>query len=106
MNHRDAKLTRGVERQASGEYRISGLLDLETVADYREAGVEAVRRETETVRFDMSEASVDGSAVIALLIAWQREAERENKQVKFINCPDNLLDIADACGVREILECG
>jgi len=106
MSDKDARSNRGVSRQASGEYKVSGLLDLDTVADYRDAGFEAVRREAETVRFDMSEAHVDGSAVIALLIAWQREAEREKKQVKFVNCPDNLLAIADACGVSEILQCG
>ena len=44
-----------------------------------------------------------GSAVIALLIAWQREALRLEKDFHIVNAPENLRAIARACGVDSIL---
>lgn len=93
-------------RNADGDYKLGGRLDLDTVADFKARGVLALGASKDVVRFDMAEAEVRGSAVIALLVALQREAERQDKKIEFVNCPETLLDIADACGVGDILKCG
>lgn len=98
--------TEPLPSNTDGDYRLGGRLDLDTVADYKSRGILALRGDKEFVRFDLAEAEINGSAVIALLVAIQREAERLNKKVEFVNCSETLLAIADACGVGEILKCG
>lgn len=93
-------------RNADGDYKLGGRLDLDTVADFKTRGVLALEASKDGVRFDMAEAEVRGSAVIALLVALQREAERQGKEIEFVKCPEALLDIADACGVGDIVKCG
>lgn len=92
-------------QEGPGEFRLSGLVNLDTVARFKEKGLAVLARGDGSVSFDFSEARVEGSAVIALLIALQREADRAGREVGFVNCPSALLDIAGACGVREVLGC-
>lgn len=82
--------------------RVSGRLDVSTVAGFKEEGIGLIDQVDDPV-FDLGGAEVAGSAVIALLIAWQRHAEASDKQVRFDNAPGNLLDIARACGVSEFI---
>ena len=82
--------------------KVSGCLDVTTVSRSKESG-EALIDKVDVPVFDLAEAEVTGSAAIALLIAWQRHAFKVGKEIRFINSPGNLLDIARACGVDEIL---
>lgn len=47
-------------------------------------------------------ATVDSSAV-SLMLAWLREAQRNNTQLKFANVPNNLISLANLYGVAELL---
>jgi len=89
-----------------GGYKLTGMLDLDTVPGFKERGLMALEAAGDLVRFDLADAEIKGSAVIALLIALQREAVRINNRVEFINCPDTLLAIAELCDVANILQCG
>lgn len=92
-----------------GSYQVSGFLSVDTVRDYQSLGVKALKESREedvtTVEFDMSDVKAKGSAVIALMIGWRREAEKVGADLKFTNCSEALLSIAEACGVRNILGC-
>ena len=82
--------------------KVSGCLDVASVSHYRDAGVALIDRAPSPV-FDLGGAQVKGSAVIALLIAWQRHANSVGKEISITNSPANLLEIAQACGVRDIV---
>jgi anti-anti-sigma factor len=82
--------------------KVSGCLDVTTVSRYKDAGIRLIDRATTPV-FDLGGAEVNGSAAIALLIAWQRHANKVGKEISIINPPANLLDIARACGVSDIV---
>ena len=43
------------------------------------------------------------SAGVALLIEWQRQAQKHNKSVCFINIPSQMLAIARLSGVDDLL---
>lgn len=82
--------------------KVSGCLDVTSVAQYKDEGIRLID-EADSPVMDLSNASVVGSAVIALLIAWQRHASKSGKTIQYVHPPANLLDIARACGVDNII---
>jgi phospholipid transport system transporter-binding protein len=43
------------------------------------------------------------SAAVSLLLEWQRAARRENRAIRFVNVPANLLSLARLYGVAELI---
>lgn len=82
--------------------KVTGPLDVTTVAHTRELGIELID-EVDAPEVDLSDARVEGSAAVALLIAWQRHAVKTGKQIRYIHPPANLKDITRACGVDKII---
>jgi len=82
--------------------KVSGCLDVGSVAEYKDEGIRLMEPMSEPV-FDLAEIEARGSAAIALLIAWQRHAANSGKEISFINAPPNLVEIAEACGVSDIV---
>jgi len=85
------------------QIRVRGLLSVDTVAAYQEAGYRALAGMDNRVVFDMQDSEVVGSAAIALLISWQRKAVQQNVEFAIINAPQHLLEMADISGVLDIL---
>ncbi len=46
---------------------------------------------------------VDSSAV-SMMLAWLRDAQRQERAISFINVPENLLSLARLYGVSEMLD--
>lgn len=82
---------------------VTGFLDVLSVADARDEGVRLMDGDRCEVTFDLSGATVKGSAVIALLIAWQREARSREIEMSVVGASESLRQIADACGVLGII---
>ena len=90
-----------------GSIQLSGLIDVTTVAAYREALREKMgSNASHKLEIDLGGVEIHGTAVIALLISVVRESRKIHKEVLFKNCPENLLAVANACGVAEILGLG
>lgn len=81
---------------------VSGRVDVDSVVGYRSAGMRLME-EMDTITVDLADSESEGSAAIALLIAWLREADTAGKELTFVGAPPNLIAIADACGVKDIL---
>ena len=92
----------GVSLGGDDTILVRGNLSVETVAGYRDDGV-LLMKDLDTIVIDLSGCEITGSAGIALLIAWQREAARAEKEITYRNASEKLLAIADACGVSEIV---
>ena len=92
-----------ISEENSNRIMVFGLLSIETVAAYQEEGLELLEEIGDMVIFDLCEADVVGSAVIALLISWQRRAIQLEKTFFIENAPVHLLEMADISGVREII---
>ena len=87
----------------SGRIRIFGLLTVDTVGDYQQKGYEVISGAEDTVIFDLEEADVVGSAVIALLISWQRRALELGKGFVIANAPGHLIAMADLSGLSDVI---
>ena len=56
-----------------------------------------------SIDIDLSEVSRADSAGVALLIEWQRQAQKQNKSICFINIPSQMLAIVRLSGVDDLL---
>jgi len=94
-----------IQVQAQGCIKLSGVVDVDTVAGYREELQEMIgSNASHKLEIDLGELEIHGTAVIALLISVVRESRKIPKEVFFKNSPENLLAVARACGVAGILK--
>jgi phospholipid transport system transporter-binding protein len=87
---------------------VSGPVTLATAAQVLEEGrrylTEGRRRQDEGVRVvDLAEVTEMDSALLAVLLAWQREATGRERALEFANAPASLSTIARLYGVQGLL---
>ena len=80
---------------------VSGALTLASVAAVLLEGNAAIGQGVRTV--DLGEVGELDSSALALLLAWLREARRQNRSLSFANLPQGLTTIARLYGVAELL---
>lgn len=86
-----------------GYFKVTGTLSLATVPKLRDSGTSLITDGPNESRFDLSDAIFQGSAGLALLISWMRWAESANKQIVYLNAPQNLKKIAAISEIGGIL---
>ena len=80
-------------------YKVSGGLNHETANAAVAAGLSAITEGQ--VQFDLSDlAQIDSSAVVVML-AWQRQASHQGKQVEFQAVPAGLISLINLYGLKE-----
>ena len=80
---------------------VSGALTLASVAAVLLEGNAAIGQGVRTV--DLAEVAELDSSALALLLAWLREAKRQNLSLVFANLPQGLTTIARLYGVADLL---
>ena len=80
---------------------LSGPVTLSNVASLLEEGRRHLAEGVQMV--DLGEVTEMDSALLALLLAWLREARARDKPVQFANLPDSLRTIARLYGVDRLL---
>ena len=81
--------------------KLSGAVTLANVARLLEEGRRHVEEGVKSV--DLAEVSEMDSALLALLLAWLREAKARGGSLQFENLPDSLRTIARLYGVDALL---
>lgn len=80
---------------------LSGPVTLANVAQALEDGYAQIREGAATV--DLAGVTELDSSLLALLLAWLREARRHGRGLEFANLPQGLATIARLYGVVELL---
>lgn len=80
---------------------VSGPVTLANVARVLEEGYAQIRAGAGAV--DLSEVTELDSSLLAVLLAWLREARRLGRELDFANLPEGLATIARLYGVVELL---
>ena len=80
---------------------VSGALTLASVAAVLREGSAVIGQGVRTV--DLAEVGELDSSALALLLAWLREARRQNHGLSFTNLPQGLTTIARLYGVADLL---
>jgi len=79
----------------------SSNLGMSNAAAIATAGIEAVRG-GDTV-FDLSAVRTCDSSAVAVVLAWQREAQARGVQIRLAGLPPDLLSLATVYGVEPLL---
>jgi phospholipid transport system transporter-binding protein len=101
----DKSVAAKLERLSDGTYRLRGVLSFASVPAVRRVGLETFVADND-IRLDLSDVSRSDSAGLALLIEWLRYARQRNKTVHYLNMPTQMLAIARASSLDEILPLG
>ena len=80
---------------------LSGPVTLENVARVLEEGLQQIREGARTV--DLAGVTELDSSLLAMLLAWLREAKQRDSEIAFVNLPRGLETIARLYGVEGLL---
>ncbi|MCB2426498.1 STAS domain-containing protein [Methylophaga pinxianii] len=81
---------------------VSGELTFDTAANGIDM-TEELFTDIAVLDVDLSEVTRSDSAGLALLIEWMRQAEKLNKPIRYFNMPTQMLAMAEASGLEELL---
>lgn len=88
-------------RREGTTLKLSGPVTLANVAQVLEEGLQQIRDGARTI--DLGDVTELDSSLLAMLLAWLREAKRRNSEVAFANLPQGLETIAQLYGVDGLL---
>lgn len=93
-----------IER-AGDKLQVSGDVTMATVSALFKEGLNLSRngKAASTLVVDFAQLGTVDSSAVSLMLAWLREAQRSNTQLKFANVPENLISLANLYGVAELL---
>lgn len=85
----------------NGRYRLQGPITMANAKGLLEEGARLLRDQDALFDFEQVE-EVDSSAV-SLMLAWLREAGRQQRQLRFTRLPENLKTLAALYGVLDLI---
>ena len=88
-------------RREGARLVISGAVTLGNAAALLEEGRRHLAEGVQTV--DLGEVNQMDSALLAVLLAWLRDARSREKKISFVNLPESLRTIAQLYGVDRLL---
>ena len=91
-----------LQKLGGGRFRLKGELNFTTVPAVWRAGMVAFA-EADKIELDLQGIQRSDSAGLALLIEWQRQAKQAGKPVTYLNMPAQMLAIARASSLDQIL---
>ena len=91
-----------IEAVADNQFRISGDLDFQTVPGVWKSSLSLFGGH-QSLTIDLSGVSRSNSAGLGLLVEWMRYAKAQGCTIKFLNLPEQMLQVAQLCGVDEKL---
>jgi len=80
---------------------VSGAVTLGNAAALLEEGRRHIAEGVQTI--DLAEVNEMDSALLAVLLAWLRDARSREKKISFVNLPESLRTIAQLYGVDRLL---
>ena len=80
---------------------VSGAVTLGNAAALLEEGRRHIADGVQTV--DLAEVNEMDSALLAVLLAWLRDARSRDKKLSFVNLPESLRTIAQLYGVDRLI---
>ena len=88
-------------RREGARLVISGAVTLGNAAALLEEGRRHIAEGVQTI--DLAEVNEMDSALLAVLLAWLRDARSREKKISFVNLPESLRTIAQLYGVDRLL---
>lgn len=91
-----------IKSLGDGRIQLSGVLDLDSVPGLLNT-LEDLSYDASAVAVDLRGVERADSAGVALLVAWMRQAREKQLDIRFLNMPSQMLNIARVSGLDAIL---
>ncbi len=85
----------------AGKLSIKGTVTIDNVVAVVEHGI--VLFDREDLIIDLAQVTDVDSSAVSMLLQWQREAGRRNRQIRFANVPRKLQSLIRLYGVSELI---
>jgi phospholipid transport system transporter-binding protein len=94
-----------IEDQGGGRFLLHGVLNFETIPAVLAASNGLFTNAT-VCDIDFADVTHSNSAGLALLVEWMRRAARNGIRIRFLNIPEQMMNIARVSSLDEILPLG
>ena len=91
-----------IKSLGEGRMQLSGVLDLDSVPELLDV-IKAMSYDAPALAVDLRGVERADSAGVALLVAWMRGARQAQRDIRFLNMPSQMLNIARVSGLDAIL---
>jgi len=88
--------------QDGDNYRIQGRITIANANALLTEGLKLFVREDLVV--DLSQLEEVDSSAVSLVLEWLREAQRNQRKLRFVNLPDNLKSLATLYSVLDLIQ--
>jgi phospholipid transport system transporter-binding protein len=88
---------------ADGRYRLSGVLDFETVPGLLNESASLFAVAGADIEIDLSTVTESNSAGLGLLLEWLRRARLAGKRIRFRNMPAGMTAVAKASDLDGVI---
>lgn len=92
-----------IKRSKDNYFCVEGVLNFHTVAALRDCGNDIIAQQSQDITFDLKLVTRSDSAGLALLAAWVRYANQQSKSLRFMNIPNQMLDVAKLSNLDRVL---
>ena len=88
--------------QDGDNYKVQGRITIDNVRTLLADGLSQFSKDGLVV--DLSQLEDVDSSAVSLLLEWLREAQRNQRKLRFTNLPDNLKSLATLYGVLDLIQ--
>jgi len=88
--------------QDGDNYRVQGRITIDNARALLADGLRQFGKDGLVV--DLSQLEDVDSSAVSLLLEWLREAQRNQRKLRFANLPDNLKSLATLYGVLDLIQ--
>jgi phospholipid transport system transporter-binding protein len=91
-----------IQRDAQGRFQLVGELTFRSIPELLQRA-RLLFNEADAIEVDLCQINRSDSAGLALLVEWMRNAQRDQKSIRFLNMPTKMLEIARSSSLDQIL---
>ncbi len=92
-----------IEARRSGEFAVTGEMSFSTAPALWNQSRDVFATTADAIGIDLGRVERADSAGLALLVAWTRQARGAGRSIRFLNPPDQLMALAQANKVGNLL---